>query len=102
MTDKRMTKTQFVTTLSEKSGLDKKQTESALNAMNAIVAQQLGKSGPGEVLIPGLLSMNIIKKPATPQHEGVNPFTKEPMTYKAKPARRVIKMKALKSLKDAI
>jgi hypothetical protein len=46
--------------------------------------------------------MNIIKKPATPQHEGVNPFTKEPMTYKAKPARRVIKMKALKSLKDAI
>jgi tRNA modification GTPase len=37
-----------------------------------------------------------------PQHEGVNPFTKEPMTYKAKPARRVIKMKALKSLKDAI
>jgi nucleoid DNA-binding protein len=102
MTDKRMTKTQFVATLAEKSGLDKKQTASALDAMNAIVAQQLGKSGPGEVLIPGLLSMNIIKKPATPQHEGVNPFTKEPMTYKAKPARRVIKMKALKSLKDAI
>lgn len=102
MTDKRMTKTQFVATLAEKSGLDKKQTASALDAMNAIVAQQLGKSGPGEVLIPGLLSMNIIKKPATPQHEGVNPFTKEPMTYKAKPARRVIKMKALKSLKDVI
>ena len=102
MTDKRMTKTQFVTTLAEKSGLDKKQTVSALNAMNAIVAQQLGKSGPGEVLIPGLLSMKIIKKPATPQHEGVNPFTKEPMTYKAKPARRAIKIKALKALKDAI
>jgi len=102
MTDKRMTKTQFVTTLAEKSGLDKKQTVSALNAMNAIVAQQLGKSGPGEVLIPSLLSMKIIKKPATPQHEGVNPFTKEPMTYKAKPARRAIKIKALKALKDAI
>lgn len=97
-----MTKTQFVTTLAEKSGLDKKQTVSALNAMNAIVAQQLGKSGPGAVLIPGLLSMNIIKKPATPRHEGVNPFTKEPMTYKAKPARRAIKIKALKALKDAI
>ena len=102
MTDKRMNKTQFVSTLAEKSGLDKKQTESALDAINAIVAHQLGKGGPGQVLIPGLLSMNIIKKPATPQYEGVNPFTKEPMTYKAKPARRAIKIKALKALKDAI
>lgn len=102
MTDKRMNKAQFVFTLAEKSGLDKKQTESVLDAINAIVAQQLGKGGPGEVLIPGLLTMNIIKKPATPQHAGVNPFTKEPMTYKAKPARRAIKIKALKALKDAI
>jgi nucleoid DNA-binding protein len=102
MTDKRMSKAQFMTTLAEKSGLDKKQTESALDAINDIVAHQLGKMGPGEVLIPGLISMSISEKPATPQHEGINPFSKEPMTYKAKPARRVIRMKALKALKDAI
>jgi nucleoid DNA-binding protein len=102
MPNKRMTKSQFVTALSKKSGLNKKQTESVLDAMNAVVAQQLGKRGPGEVLIPGLLKLYVVNKPATPQHKGVNPFTKVPMIYKAKPASKVIKVKALKPLKDSI
>jgi nucleoid DNA-binding protein len=97
-----MSKSQFVTVMAEKSGLNKNQAESALDAINAIVAQELGKSGPGEVLIPGLLKLNVVDKPATSQHEGVNPFTKEPMIYKAKPARKVIKVRPLKALKDAI
>ena len=98
----RMNKSQFVASLAEKSGLDKKQAASALDALNAMVAQQLGKQGPGEVLIPGLLKLNIVEKPATHQHEGINPFTKEPMTFKAKAARKVIKVRPLKPLKDAI
>lgn len=102
MTDKKMSKSQFVTTLAEKSGITKKQALSVLETINAIVAQQLGKQGPGEVLIPGLLKLNVIVKPATNQHEGINPFTKEPMTYKAKAARKVIKVRPLKALKDAI
>lgn len=102
MSNKRMSKSQFVITLAEKSGLNKKQATSALDTINAMVAQQLGKRGPGEVLIPGLLKLNIVEKRATRQHEGVNPFTKEPMTYKAKAARRVIKVRPLKALKDAV
>lgn len=102
MSEKRMSKTQFVTTLAEKSGLNKKQAASALDTINAMVVHQLGKRGPGEVLIPGLLKLNIVNKPATRKHEGINPFTKEPMTYKAKPAHKVIKMRALKALKDAV
>jgi len=102
MPNKRMSKSQFLTTLAEKSGLDKKQAASALDTLNAMVAQQLGKLGPGEVLIPGLLKLNIVNKAATPEHTGLNPFTKEPMTYKAKAARRVIKVRPLKALKDAI
>ena len=103
MSTKRMSKSQFVTTLAEKSGLNKKQASSALDTINVMVAQQLGKRGPGEVLIPpGLLKLNVVEKPATRQHEGVNPFTKEPMTYKAKAARKVIKVRTLKALKDAI
>ena len=102
MATKRMSKSQFVTTLAEKSGLNKNQAASALNTINAMVAQQLGKRGPGEVLIPGLLKLNIVNKPATRQHEGLNPFTKEPMTYKAKAARKVIRARPLKALKDAI
>lgn len=102
MSTKRMSKSQFVTTLSEKSGLSKKQAVSALDTINVMVAQQLGKKGPGEVLIPGLLKLNVVDKPATPMHEGVNPFTKEPMTYKAKAAHKVIKVRLNKSLKDSV
>ena len=102
MSNNKMTKSEFVTTLAEKSGLTKKQATSALDAINAMVAQELGKRGPGEVIIPGLLKLNVVNKPATPQHEGVNPFTKELMTYKAKPAHKVIKVRLLKALKDAV
>ena len=102
MPNKRMNKSEFVAALAEKSGLDKKQASLALDTINVLVAQQLGKQGPGEILIPGLLKLNVVEKPATPMHEGVNPFTKEPMTFKAKPARKVIKVRPLKSLKDAI
>ena len=102
MSTKRMSKSQFVTTLAEKSGLNKKQAVSALDTINMLVAQELSKRGPGEVLIPGLIKLNVVEKPATPAHEGINPFTKEPMTFKAKAARKVIKVRPLKSLKDAI
>jgi nucleoid DNA-binding protein len=102
MTKTRLNKSQFVAALAEKSGLDKKQAALALDTVNLLVAQQLGKQGPGEVLIPGLLKLNIVEKPATHQHEGINPFTKEPMTFKAKAARKVIKVRPLKALKDAI
>ena len=102
MPNKRMNKSEFVASLAEKSGLDKKQITLALDTINLLIAQQLGKHGPGEVLIPGLLKLNVVEKPATPKHEGVNPFTKEPMTFKAKAARKVIKVRPLKALKDAI
>jgi nucleoid DNA-binding protein len=97
-----MTKSEFVHTLAEKTGLNKKQATSALGTINTLIAQQLGKRGPGEVLFPGLLRLSVVNKPATRQHEGINPFTKEPMTYKAKAARKVIKVRPLKALKDAV
>jgi nucleoid DNA-binding protein len=46
--------------------------------------------------------MNVVVKPATPEREGINPFTKEPTIFKAKPARKVVKAHPLKALKDAI
>ncbi|MBI5932143.1 MAG: HU family DNA-binding protein [Chloroflexi bacterium] len=97
-----MTNSEFLTDLAEKSGLNKDQTKSALDAINVMIVQQLGKNGPGEVLIPGLLRLKVVDKPATPKHEGVNPFTKEPMTYKAKPAHKVIKVMILKALKNSV
>ena len=102
MPNKRMTELEFMITLSEKSGLNMRQASSALEVTSAIITQQLGKGRPGEVLIPRLLRLNVVDRPATLQHEGVNPFTKEPMTRKAKPARKVIKVSPLRALKDAV
>ena len=44
----------------------------------------------------------MIRKPATKAKQGINPFTKEPMMYKAKPARNVVKALPLKSLKEMV
>ena len=102
MAGTRLSKSQFVEAMAKKSGLSKKEVVAALEALNATVAQELGKRGAGEVIIPGLLRLAIVEKPATSEHQGINPFTKEPMTYKAKPARKVIKVRPLKGLKDAV
>ena len=43
----------------------------------------------------------VIQKPATKAHKGINPFTKlKQVMFKAKPARKVIKVRPLKALKD--
>lgn len=102
MANKRLTKTQFVEAVAEKSKLTKKQVNTVLSALNETVAVELGRRGRGEVVIPGLLKLIVVNKPATSQHEGVNPFTKEPMTYKAKAARKVIKVRPLQALRDAV
>ena len=44
----------------------------------------------------------VIKKPATKQRTGINPFTKEPAVFKAKPARKVIRARPVKAVKDAV
>jgi nucleoid DNA-binding protein len=102
MSNKRMSKSEFVTAVAKKAGLSKKQAAAVLDTINAIVMQQLGKKGPGEVIIPGLLKLSVAVKPAVRKHEGFNPFTKQPMTYQAKPASKVVRVRPLKALKDAV
>ncbi|CAG0959249.1 DNA-binding protein HRL53 [Anaerolineae bacterium] len=102
MSDKRMSKSDFVSAVAEKTGLAKKEVSSVLDAINDVVAQELGKDGPGEVVLPGLLKLNVVIKPAVPEHDGVNPFTKLPTVFKAKPARKAVKARVLKGLKDAL
>ena len=98
----RMSKSEFVGAIAEKSGIAKKEVSAVLDAMQEIVAKELGKGGPGEVILPGLLKLNVIFKPAVPEREGINPFTKQPTVFKAKPERKVVKARVLKGLKDAV
>ena len=100
MSGKRMSKSQFINTFAEKTGMNRKQATATLNTLNALAVEQLSRSG--ELVIPGLVKLNVAEKPATKEHEGINPFTKQPMVFKAKPARRIIKAHPVKQLKDAV
>ncbi len=102
MAGKKLTKSQFVAEVAEKSGLSRKDAGAALEAMNLVIIEQLGKQGPGEVIIPGLLRLNKVEKPAVPARQGINPFTREPTTFKARPVSRSVRARPVKALKDAI
>jgi nucleoid DNA-binding protein len=86
----------------DRTGLAKKDVASVFDAMGEEIAKELGKKGPGLFVIPGLLKLKLVQKDATPEKQGINPFTKEPMTVKAKPARSVVKAVPLKALKDLV
>ena len=100
MATQRMSKTEFVQEIANQSGLEKKQVSAVLDALSNVVYQEL--KAQREVVIPGLIKLTSVTKPAVPEREGINPFTKEPTIFKAKPARTVIKPRPLKALKDAV
>ena len=99
---KAATKGEIYAKLAEQTELSKKQVASVLDGLVELVKSELGKKGPGLFQIPGLLKLKLVRKPATKAKQGINPFTKEPMTIKAKPARSVIKALPLKALKDLV
>jgi nucleoid DNA-binding protein len=99
---KSVTKGEIYTKLATKTGLSKKQVSTVFESLTELIGNELGKKGPGMFVVPGLLKLKVVRKPATKAKTGINPFTKEPMTYKAKPARNVVKALPLKSLKEMV
>jgi DNA-binding protein HU-beta len=81
-------------------GTTKRQTRSVIEALVAVGHKELKKNGM--FLVPGFAKFVVIKKPATKARKGINPFTKEPTVFKAKPARKVVKARPVKAVKDAI
>jgi nucleoid DNA-binding protein len=88
--------------LAEATGLTRKQIGSVFDAYTEIIKKDVGKKGPGVVLLPGLLKIKRVTKAATKPRQGRNPATGEPMMIKAKPARTVVKAYPLKSLKEMV
>ena len=70
--------------------------------IDELIGQELGKKGPGMFTVPGLLKLKKITRPASPARMGINPFTKQEMMFKAKPARAVVKALPLKNLKEMV
>jgi nucleoid DNA-binding protein len=102
MAAKRLTKSQVLSEISQLTGLEKKNVNKVFEGLTELIKKQLGSRGPGEFVIPGLLKLRAVKKPATKDRPGINPFTKEPITIKGKPASKKVRATPLKALKDLI
>jgi DNA-binding protein HU-beta len=94
------TKSEILAQISKDTGLAKKQVSDMFESLSGVVKKSL--KGSGLFTLPGLLKMKVVKKPATKARQGINPFTKEPTVFKAKPARKLVKIRALKGLKDSV
>ncbi len=97
---KPFTKSEFVSTISAQTGVARKEVVSVLETIARIIDAHLQKQGPEIFSWPGMLKIKVVKKPATKARQGVNPFTGETMTFKAKPASRRVKVLPLKQLKE--
>jgi nucleoid DNA-binding protein len=96
------TKGEIYGAISEKTGLGKKEVSKVFDALAELIAKELGKKGPGQFVVPGLLKLKVQRKAATKEKKGINPFTKEEMIIKAKPARNVVKAVPMKALKELV
>lgn len=94
------TKAQLIKEISERCDLTKNQVNHVLDEMKDIIAAHLRKSGPEKFTLPGILKIQVRNVEAKPSREGINPFTKEPTVFPAKPASRKVKVTPLKQLKE--
>jgi nucleoid DNA-binding protein len=95
-------KTEVYTSIGTATDLSKKQVSQVFEALAAEIQKSLGKRGTGQFTVPGLCKITVQRKPATKERKGINPFTGEETVFKAKPARNVVKIRALKALKDMV
>lgn len=94
------TKSELYSTIAEATELSKKQVAAVFDTLAQILAADLNK---GHVVnVGGLMKVTVTRKPATKEREGINPFTGEKQIFKAKPARNVVKIRPLKSLKSMV
>ena len=81
-------------------GISRKQVKGVLESLATIGYTELKKTGA--FVLPGFAKYVVIKKAARPARKGINPFTKEPTTFAAKPASKVVRARPVKALKDAV
>ena len=96
----RLSKTQILEQIAESTALTRKQVAGVLDSLADVIEAHINKRSVGEFVLPGLLKISTLRKPAVKARKGINPFTKEEVMFKAKPATTVVKVRPLKKLKD--
>jgi len=97
-----MSKSELIHKIAEQHSnkLTRNDAKGVIESLAKIGYMELKKSGV--FLLPGFAKFVVIKKPATKERSGINPFTKEPTIFKAKPARKIVRARPVKAVKDAV
>merc|ERR1712086_727497 len=95
-----LTATAVYSSVAETTGLKAKDVKSVVEGVIEVAASELKKNGSFK--LAGALNMKLKKKPARAARKGVNPFTKEPCVFKAKPASKTVKAFPMKKLKEML
>ena len=89
-------------TIAQHVGIHRRDVAAVFHVMGSLIKADLSKNGSGVFKVPGLMRITVTRKPATKERQGINPFTKEPTTFKAKPARNVVRVRPLQALKAMV
>ena len=99
---KAMSKSHLIHAVAEAvgDGLTKKQVKLVVETLTTVGHTELKKAGV--FTLPGFAKFRVIKKPATKARQGINPFTKQPQTFAAKPASKAVRARPIKAIKTAV
>ena len=95
-------KSDVYSTVAQHAGIHRRDVAAVFHALAGMIKADLSKSGPGIFNVPSMMRITLKRKPATKARMGINPFTKEQVMFKAKPARNVVRVRPLKALKDMV
>jgi len=97
-----LSKSGMIKIITDVTTLNKRDVVSVIDCLTQVIEKHVKTGGPGVFVMPGLLKISVVKKPARPARKGINPFTGEEIMIKAKPAYKAVKVKALKKLKAMV
>ena len=96
------TKSEIYNAIMQETDLTRRQVGAVFDSLEGLISKELKPRGSGMFSLPGLCKIKVVKKPATKARKGINPFTGEETVFKAKPARKAVKVQPLKGLKDMV
>jgi DNA-binding protein HU-beta len=99
---KPLSKSEILNAITEAIGeeISRKHVKEVVEHLVAVGHRELKKAGV--FVLHGFAKFVVVKKPARPAREGINPFTKEKQKFAAKPASKTVRARPVKAIKDAV
>ena len=99
---KPLSKSEILNAVVEGVGEDvsRKHVKQVIDTLVSVGHKELKKNGV--FVLHGFAKFVVVKKPARPAREGINPFTKEKQMFAAKPASKAVRARPVKAVKDAV